>query len=78
MLGLDLNSWNNIMVASLAFGALAAVIVGVSTYVIIKLQKVEAQSAAENFERYKLVTEEKIADANRGQQVPKLKRQRRN
>jgi hypothetical protein len=64
MLGLGLDSWNNIMIASLAFGALAAVIVGVSTYVIIRLQKAEAAATAEEFSRYKLATEKSISDAN--------------
>ena len=64
MLGLGLDAWNNIMVASLAFGALAAVIVGVSTYVVIRLQKAEAQTAAAEFDRYKLATEKSISEAN--------------
>ena len=64
MLGLGLDAWNNIMVASLAFGALAAVVVGVSTYVVIQLQKLEAQTAADQFERYKLATEQSISNAN--------------
>jgi hypothetical protein len=64
MLGFGLDAWNNIMIASLAFGALAAVVVGVSTYAIIRLQKLEAQSASAEFERYKLATEKSISEAN--------------
>jgi hypothetical protein len=63
MLGLGLDAWNNIMIASLAFGALAAVIVGLSTYVVIRLQKTEAQASAAEFDRYKLATEKSISDA---------------
>lgn len=64
MLGLDLDAWNDVMIAALAFGALAAVIVGVSTFAVIRLQKVEVQSAAAEFDRYKLDTEKKISEAN--------------
>jgi hypothetical protein len=43
--GFGLDSWNNLMVGGLAIAALAAVAVGVSTYVVIKLQKAEAAAA---------------------------------
>jgi len=62
MFGLGLDSWNNILVASLILGALAAVIVGVSTFVIIRLQRSEAQDAGLEFERYKLATDERILE----------------
>jgi|SRR5580704_11078636 hypothetical protein len=45
MLGLDLDSWNNLMVASLAFGAFAAVFLGIATFIVIKLQKAESEAA---------------------------------
>src|SRR5664280_74151 len=47
MLGLDLNSWNNLLVLSLVIGAVAAIAVGVSTYVVVQLQKAEAREANE-------------------------------
>jgi hypothetical protein len=64
MLGFGLDFWNNLMVASLAFGALAAVVLGISTYVIIRLQKAETVATAEEFSRYKLATEKSISEAN--------------
>jgi hypothetical protein len=39
MFGLDLDAWNALMVSFLGIAAVAAVVVGVSTAVIIKLQK---------------------------------------
>jgi hypothetical protein len=54
MLGLALDSWNNLMVLSLGLGAIAAVIVGISTYAVIKLQRAEAEDASAAFEQYKL------------------------
>jgi hypothetical protein len=45
-------------------GGFAAIIVGVSTYAVIKLQKSEAQDAAATFERYKLDTSKQIAEAD--------------
>lgn len=64
MFGFALDSWNNIMVLFLGLGVLSAGIVGVSQYVIIQLQKLEARDAAADFERYKLDVGQKIADAN--------------
>ena len=46
MLGLDLDSWNNLMVSALAVAALAAIVVGISTYCVIKLQKKESIEAS--------------------------------
>ena len=46
---IGIDSWNNIIVASLAFGALAAVIVGVSTYVIIRLKRQKQQRPLRSF-----------------------------
>jgi hypothetical protein len=62
LLGLD--SWNTIIVIFLGLGACAAVVVGIATFAVIKLQKIEAQNAASQFARYKLETEEQIAGAN--------------
>jgi hypothetical protein len=65
MLGLGLDSWNNVMALALAIGAFAAVVVGVSQYIIIQLQKAEAKDAAAAFERYKIGVEAQVADAKR-------------
>jgi hypothetical protein len=64
MLGLSLHGWENTMVASLAFAALFSVIVGVSTYCVVQLQREEITSSKEEFERYKLEAGEKISTAN--------------
>jgi hypothetical protein len=54
MLGLSLDTWTNIMLSSLAAAALAAAIVGVSTYSVVQLQKKEAVDAQAAFEQYKI------------------------
>jgi hypothetical protein len=64
MFGLGLDTWNTIMVWFLGIGAAAAVAVGLATFVVIKLQKLEATDAAAEFARYKVETEQKIAEAN--------------
>ena len=48
MFGLDLDAWNVVMVSFLGVAAIAAVVVGISTAIIIKLQK---QSELESSER---------------------------
>jgi hypothetical protein len=59
MFGLDLDAWNAVMVSFLGIAAVAAVVVGVSTAIIIKLQK---QAELESSERIaKLVTEGDLA-----------------
>ena len=45
MLGLSLECWNTIMLASLGVGAIAAFAVVVSTFAVIQLQKLEAADA---------------------------------
>jgi hypothetical protein len=64
MLGLDLDSWNAIMLLSLAVAAFAAVFVVVSTAVVIKLQKKDALEASERIESLRhanLVLEAQLA-----------------
>jgi hypothetical protein len=65
MLGLSLETWNNIMVMFLGIGAFAAVMVGVSTFAVIRLQKLEATNAALAFEQYKLGVDSRVADAKK-------------
>jgi hypothetical protein len=64
MFGLSLDSWNAIYVWSLGIGAVAAGAVVIATFIVIKLQKLEAIDAAAEFAKYKLETEQKIAEAN--------------
>ncbi len=54
MLGLDLDSWNNLMLISLTIAALAAVVLAVATTAVIRLQKEESIEAGV-----------KIAEANK-------------
>lgn len=65
MLGLSLDSWNNIMVAFLGIGAAAGLIVVASNFIVIRLQKLEAADAQAAFTRYKLEVEGRVADAKR-------------
>jgi hypothetical protein len=59
MFGLDLDAWNAVMVSFLGVAAIAAVVVGVSTAIIIKLQK---QAELESNERIaKLTTDGDLA-----------------
>jgi hypothetical protein len=54
MLGLSLPDWESVMLASLAFAAIAAGAVGVSTYAVVQLQRHEAAEAKAALEEYKL------------------------
>jgi hypothetical protein len=64
MLGLGLDSWNNVMLFFLAVGAFAAALVGVSTFAVVQLQKAETQAAKDEFEKYKVDAGLEIAKAN--------------
>jgi cell division protein FtsB len=63
MLGLGLDSWNNILLFFLAITAVAAAFVGFSTYATIQLAKQEAADSKREFDEYKLTVEGKVADA---------------
>jgi len=63
MFGLDLDSWNAVMVASLGFAAVAALAVVVSTALVIKLQKAAELATKQEFEQYKLDAGVKISGA---------------
>jgi len=73
MFGFGLDSWNNVMVWALGIGAAAALVVVLSQWVIIKLQKYEAEEQAALFERFKLETSKQIAEANARQKEAELK-----
>jgi len=76
MLGLGLDSWNNIMLICLGIGGVAAIAVGVSTYAVVRLQKQEALAAAERIEDLRadnLKLEARIAPRRlSGEQVHKM------
>ena len=63
MLGLSLEAWNNIMLLSLGAAATSAVVVGISTYAVVRLQRAEAADAASEFERYRMSVASQVADA---------------
>lgn len=69
MLGLSLNIWTAIMLLSLGAAAIAAAVVGVSTYAVVQLQKQAAADAEEAFEKYKVTAKAdadvKIAEATK-------------
>src|ERR1700730_19355257 len=63
MWGFDLESWNSLLLLSLAITALAAFAVVVSTTAIMRLQKAAELATKEEFERYKLEAGVRIADS---------------
>lgn len=63
--GLDLHSWEQGMLWSLGFAALAAIAVVVSTTSMVVLTRAANERTQEEFDRYRLETEGKIADAKR-------------
>ena len=62
MLGLNLDSWNNLMVYSVLLAAAAAAL-GISTFAVVRLQKYEAAAAALEYDAYKQTVAAKVADA---------------
>ena len=70
-LGFDLDDWNTAMVVFLAIAAAAATAVGVSQFIIIKLQKVAELEVKREFDQYKLDAAKKIAEANSAGEVAK-------
>jgi hypothetical protein len=63
MWGLSLDGWNNVMLACLAFVAIAAVSVLLAQYVITQLAKQEAAESQAALDKYKLTVEAKVAEA---------------
>lgn len=64
VLGLDLHAWEQLMLVSLAFAALAAIAVVVTTAAVVTVQKSEAERAKNELGAYKLEAATKIAEAN--------------
>jgi hypothetical protein len=56
MLGLSLQAWENVMMGSLAFAALVAAIVGISTYCVVQLQREEIRLSNERIAAAELET----------------------
>jgi hypothetical protein len=63
MFGLNLHGWENAMVFSLAIAAIAAAFVGISTYVVVLLQREALKDNSEEFEKYKTEAGTKISEA---------------
>ena len=53
MLGLSLHDWETVMIAALAVAGIAAVIVGVSTYCVVQLQRHESAASKRNWCNYR-------------------------
>jgi hypothetical protein len=62
--GLSLHGWEEVMRFSLALAGVFALIVGVSTYFVVTLQREEIAASRDEFERYKLDAGAKISAAN--------------
>jgi hypothetical protein len=65
MLGLSLHAWESVMLAFLAVAAIAAAVVGLSTYAVVQLQKQEAADAKKDFNTYKITVEAQVEDAKK-------------
>jgi hypothetical protein len=63
ILGLGLDSWNNLIVWFLLIGAGFGVLAGGATYAAFELQKQESRASKDEYERYKLTVAGKVADA---------------
>ena len=66
MLGLSLHTWEDLMVASLVIAAFAAAFVGITTFAVVRLQRLELAASKDEFDRYKLDAGVEIAKASEG------------
>lgn len=73
MLGFSLHGWENAMVVSLIIAGFFALIAGVSTWAVVKLQRVELAQANAESDRYKIDTAKLIAEANARQKEAEVK-----
>lgn len=62
--GFSLHGWEDVMRASLAIAGVFGLIVGLSTWFVVKLQREEITASKQEFDSYKLETEKKISEAN--------------
>jgi hypothetical protein len=65
MLGLDLHSWEQLMLLSLGIAGLIALAVFITTAAVVILQRHETAEAKKELEEYKLTVESKVADAKK-------------
>lgn len=71
MLGLDLHSWELLMLWALAFAALAAGAVVVTTAAVVATQRAEGEKSKSELEQYKAESATKIAEANSASETAK-------
>jgi hypothetical protein len=64
MLGVSLHSWENAMVIFLIIAGFFALIAGVATWAVVKLQRVEIANSNREFDEYKIESARQIAQAN--------------
>ena len=76
MLGLSLPDWESVMLASLAFAAIAAGAVGVSTYAVVRLQRHEAAETTAALEEYKREAARDVEVAKKSPQLQMRVRQK--
>jgi hypothetical protein len=73
MLGLALHGWENAMVVFLIIAGFFALVAGVATWAVVRLQRLEIVKSEQEFEKYKLDTRKEISDANARQKEAELK-----
>ena len=56
MLGLSLHGWENVMVVFLILAGFTALVAGVSTWAVVRLQRIELAGTEQEFDKYKLDT----------------------
>jgi F0F1-type ATP synthase epsilon subunit len=62
--GLELHGWEQLMLVSLGFAALAAVFVTITTGAVVRLQKIEAAQATAELDRYKAEAAAEVGKAH--------------
>ena len=63
--GLSLHGWDEVMRLSLALTGVFGLIVGISTYLVVTLQREEIAASREEFDRYKLEAGQRISESER-------------
>lgn len=76
MFGHNSDWWNAALLIALGATVLAAVAVAFTTYAVINTQKREAIASAQEFERYKIGVEERVADAKKNAENAHLETER--
>lgn len=66
MWGIDLHGWEQLMLVSLGFAALAAVFVTVTTGAVVRLQKEEAAHSSAELDKYKAASAAEVGRAHEG------------